>query len=394
MNVERLYLDYNATSPLSSSVIDWLKSGDLYFANPASQHSHGKSSRKIINEVRSFFFNTFGLNEKGTNLFFHSGATEAFHTMAYSFSETARLSGKDLLICFSRIDHSAVTSLEEKFLGSHVKFFELQRDQSLNYQHQANFEAIKDKKENNPDLLILYHHLWVHNETGQVSPLHELRLFKEIPDLFIHVDSVQGPGKIKNWNHLSTADIWTFSAHKFGALKGVGFTFFTKNMPYHAFIQGGGQQNSLRSGTENVVGIYSVYLALKDLLLVNIENTHRQRAELVEYLKKELGESGEVLDEGVSASNTIYFYFHHLTSDIALALFDMNGIEISAGSACSSGAAKEGPVLLQMGKKNVARNGLRLSLPFEISQDRLQLIKERMSVIIKKCSSSNHRYHP
>jgi cysteine desulfurase len=384
VKVERLYLDYNATSPLSSSVTDWLKSGDFYFANPSSQHSDGKSSRKVINEARSFLFRTFGLSEKESHLFFHSGATEAFHTFAYSFSETARLSGKDLLICFSKIDHPAVTSLGEKFFGSHVKFFELERDQSLNYQHQKNFDAIKDKKENNPDLFILYHHLWVHNETGQVSNPEELRSLKEIPDLFIHVDSVQAPGKIEKWNHLSTADIWTFSPHKFGALKGCGFTFFKRHIPYHAFFLGGAQQGGLRSGTENVMAIHSTYLALKDLLSVTVETTQRQRRELLEFLKNELGDSGEVLDGGLSASNTIYFYFNHLTSDIALALFDLNGIELSTGSACSSGAAKESAVLLQMGKKGVARNGLRLSLPFVLSQDKLQVIKERMGPVIKK----------
>ena len=123
MNLERLYLDYNATSPLSQSVYDWLKSGDFFFANPASQHSDGKASRKAINESRAQAYKTFGLSEKTHKLFFHSGATEAFHNFAYSFSETARLAGKELLICFSRVDHPAVVSLEDKFYGPHVKFF-------------------------------------------------------------------------------------------------------------------------------------------------------------------------------------------------------------------------------------------------------------------------------
>lgn len=384
MNLERLYLDYNATSPLSKSVNNWLKGGDLLFANPSSQHSGGKSSRKVVNEARSFLFKTFSKNEKDTKLFFHSGATEAFLTVAYSYAETARLSGKDLLICFSKIDHPAVTGLCERYFGPHVKFLELGRDKTLHYLHDENFEILKDKKDNNPDLLILYHHLWVHNETGQVSSLSELERFKSIHDLVIHVDAVQAPGKIPGWKDLHTGDIWSFSAHKFGALKGVGFTFLGSDIPFHALIIGGGQQSNMRSGTENIQGIHSLHLALKDLLEVNVLETLKMREELLLHLKALLQGKGDILNEGEMASNTIYFYLNSLPSDIALALFDLNGMEISAGSACSSGAAKPSQVLLQSGLSAVAKNGLRLSMGLTINEEFLNRIKSRLSQVFNK----------
>ena len=144
---DRIYLDFNATSPLSPSVQNWLKSGEFHFANPASQHSAGKASRKSINESRAKIFSVFGKSEKETSLFFHSGATEGINTIARSFAEEARLSGKDLLICVSKIDHPAVTSLEENFLGPHVKFLELKRGQDLFYAHEENYKTILDKKD-------------------------------------------------------------------------------------------------------------------------------------------------------------------------------------------------------------------------------------------------------
>jgi cysteine desulfurase len=196
---KRIYLDYNATSPLSQSVSDWLKSGDVFFANPSSQHSLGKSSRKTINECRSHIFNVFNKNENETKLFFHSGATEAMMTFAHSFSEWARLNGKELLICFSKIDHPCVSSLEENYFGSHVKTLELKIGQDLDYDQSENLKDLQDRKDNNPDLVILYHHLWVHNETGIVAPLSCLSELKKIPDLYIHFDAVQAPGKIPNW---------------------------------------------------------------------------------------------------------------------------------------------------------------------------------------------------
>jgi len=384
VNLERLYLDYNATSPLSHSVLDWLKSGDVLFANPSSQHSDGKSSRKSVNEARSFIYKTFNRNEATTRLFFHSGATEGIHTFAYSFAETARLSGKDLLICTSKVDHPAVASLEEKYFGAHVKFFELKRDKNLHYLHDENFEALKDKKDNNPDLMILYHHLWVHNETGQVSSLEQLQKFKTIPDLYIHVDAVQVPGKIPEWKNLLIGDVFTYSAHKFGSLKGIGFSFFDSKIPFHPLIMGGAQQGNLRSGTENTQGIKSISLALADLEKVNVLDTQKIRAKLLTYLKHELSGIGEIIDDKVMASNTVYFYLNKLSSDIALALFDINGVEISAGSACSSGAAKPSAVLMGMGLSSVAKNGLRFSMSFSANEEDLNIITSKLSPIFNK----------
>lgn len=388
MNFERLYLDYNATSPLSSSVTHWLKSGDFIFGNPSSQHSDGKAARKSINESRSLLFSTFNKNEKNTKLFFHSGATESFHTFAYSFSELCRLQGKDLLICFSKVDHSAVTSLQEKYFGPHVKFYELLRDKNLHYLHKENLETLKDKKENNPDLVILYHHLWVHNETGKVSVLSDLAPFKEVPDLYIHVDAVQAPGKIVNWKDLSEGDIWTFSPHKFGALKGIGFSFFNSRIEFHSLIKGGNQQNNLRSGTENALGVKSIFLALKDLEKVDVLKTKGLRDRLLREIQVRLKNHGEVLDVSTVASNTIYFYLHNTASDIALALFDLNGLEISAGSACSSGAAKESAVLLQMGLGRYAKNGLRLSLPIDLDEEFLNKVIQRLAPVFEKLGKS------
>jgi cysteine desulfurase len=384
VNLERLYLDYNATSPLSHSVLDWLKSGDLLFANPSSQHSDGKSSRKVINEARAQVFKTFNKSEKDSQLFFHSGATEAFHTFAYSFAEMARLAGKDLLICYSSIDHPAVGALSQKYFGPQVKFLELLRDKNLHYLHAENFEILKDKKDNNPDLIILYHHLWVHNETGQVAPLEDLQLFKNIPELYIHVDAVQVPGKIPQWNKLSLGDIFTFSAHKFGALKGIGFSFFEKSLPFHALILGGSQQNNLRSGTENTQGIKSVALAFSDLEKISVQQNMTMREKLLHYMQRELRDLGATINEPKMASNTIYFYLNNFPSDIALALFDVHGIEISAGSACSSGAAKSSAVLLQMGLNSVAKNGLRLSMSLATSEEDLNKIISRLSIVFNK----------
>ncbi len=384
MDLVRLYLDYNATSPLSQSVLNWLKSGEVLFANPSSQHSSGKFSRKIVNETRALIYKTFSKNESESKLFFHSGATEAVSTFAYSFSEWTRQTNKELLICYSRTDHPAVTSLNRQFFGGHVKFFELKIGSDLQYQHAENLNQLQELKSKNPSLVILYHHLWVHNETGLVSPVEKLSLFKTIPDLYLHIDSVQAPGKTESWRQLEVGDIFSFSAHKFGAMKGLGFSFFKKEMPFFPLISGGGQQNNLRSGTENSMALMSLKLALSDLEKVDIKRNMLQRKKLEEFMKVELAGLGDVISHQNQCSNTIYFYLHSFASDIALALFDLEGMELSAGSACSSGAAKASVVLNQMGLEKVAKNGLRLSFNFELSDESLVLIQQRFKRVIAR----------
>jgi cysteine desulfurase len=381
---DSFYLDYNATSPLSVSVKDWLTSGDVIFANPSSQHSLGKASRKSINQARARILSTFNKSEADCRLFFHSGATEGITSVAFSFLEVARASGRKLLICFSNIDHPCVSTLNQHFWGEDVEFFQLKLTPTLSYDHKANLSALETIKAANPELIILYHHLWVHNEIGLVSSLEELRAFKSVADLYLHVDAVQAPGKIEQWTELSVGDVWTFSAHKFGALKGIGFSLMNKAMPFKALFIGGGQQQNLRAGTENPQGIKSIELALIDLSNVDIASTSKNKQALEKFMDKELQGIGGVVHSQVSNSNTLYFYFNDVPSDIALALFDLNGLMISAGSACSSGAARPSLVLKHLGMESVANNGLRISLPFQFDQELLNKLQARLIRIFKR----------
>jgi len=313
-------------------------------------------------------------------LFFHSGATEGLFTLAHSFASLKR----PLLICTSPVDHPAASVAANHSWGSHVETFELKLKGDLTYDLDLNLSELKIRKEKNPELIILYHHLWVHNETGLVSPLGELSRLKTVPDLFIHVDAVQAPGKIPDWQILEQGDAWTFSAHKFGALKGIGFTIMRSDCPFIALFQGGGQQSGLRGGTENPMGILSICLALEDLKTVDISKTRQVKSEIEKLLEQKLKDHAQILKVSHSNSNTIYFYFHQISSDISLALFDLNGLMISAGSACSSGAARPSAVLTQIGLRDKAKNGLRISLPLDCDLRLVDQVNSRLEAISEK----------
>lgn len=363
-----------------------MKSGDLHFANPASQHTDGKSSRRSINQARSYIYQTFNKSEKEDELFFHSGATEGIHTFARSFALEAKKQGRKLLICYAEGDHPCVLALRESELGDHVTFFELKTDRYLRYDHEQNYQDLRAQKSADPSLMILYHHLWVHNETGIVSALEKMSEFKAIPDLYIHVDAVQSPGKISDWTQAQVGDVFTYSCHKFGALKGVGFSFFKKSLPFHPLILGGGQQSSLRSGTENPMGAWSTKLALEDLQKTDVKKNLKLRSELETFMEGELAGVGMLPFKELTSrnNNTIYFSLNSLSSDIALALFDLSGLEISAGSACSSAAAKASVVMTKLGLIDQAKNGLRLSFGFDFTEDDLRILKDRLKVVFQK----------
>lgn len=359
--------------------------GDFIFANPASQHSDGKIARKSINQSKTFISEFFHLKESEFSLYFHSGATEGLNTIIHHFALRSEKESRPLILAYAQGDHPAVVEACKAYPDS-IQFI-LKRNSHGDYLHDENFSQLKELKDQNPSAIILYHHLWLHNEIGVVSPLSEIVIFKSIPDLFISVDAVQTVGKFHQYRDLdSRIDFYTYSAHKFGALKGIGFSFIQTKTQLAPLLVGGGQQNKLRSGTENAMGVHSIKLALEDMSKKDLAEVGVMKEKLSEHFRLWLkGKGGLVGDKALHLSlNTIYFYLNNLTSDIALAMFDMSGIEISAGSACSSGAAKESEILLSLNHKDVAKNGLRLSLGPSMSESEFDDLVIRLGELFKR----------
>lgn len=207
---------------------------------------------------------------------------------------------------------------------------------------------------------------YVNNESGVIWPLELAQKIKEETKAIIHVDAVQSVAKMPNWNQLlEKLDAYTFSGHKFGAMKGVGFSFFKKNIPMLSLLNGGNQQNGLRSGTENSQGIYSLKLALEDIFeTFNAAETFAAKAFIEKKIVELLGNKGEVVaaKSHLRNNNTVFIIIYGQKSDALSARFDMQGVEISTGSACSSGAIKDNRVLLGMGySSNDSRSILRFS---------------------------------
>lgn len=366
----RLYLDYNSTSPLAKSIQDLFVSGDVFFANPSSIHSSGKNSKRIIEQTKDFLYDTFSIKEKDFSILFHSGATEGINTIIKSFF----LDNPNAIYFYFETDHSVLRSLGTYLANKGISVIPLPVLEDGSFDLDKICNTIKTNTIGDKRALLNY--TWVNNETGVVFPIDLAEKIKEKTNIVIHVDAVQGPFKVDNWTKLSkNIDAYTFSGHKFSSLKGIGFSFFKENLKLKPLLVGGNQQGGLRSGTQNVLGIYSLELALKDnIKIFNFEKSLKFKNMIEKNIENLLGDSVEIIAKNNKhrSCNTINLILKNTTSDISLMAFDLAGVDVSSGSACSSGSMLPSHVLKAMGKSDEeAKSAIRLSFPiFFAEKDR------------------------
>lgn len=202
------------------------------------------------------------------------------------------------------------------------------------------------------------------NETGTLFPIRELaQKAHEVGALF-HTDAVQMFGKLpvnlREWN----VDYASFSGHKFYSLKGTGFLFTKKGMPYSPLVHGGGQERHRRGGTENVLGISALGVALQQSVSVSLESNRLAllRDHFEARVLEEIPGARVTAAESPRLSNTSSLILPGADGETMLMSLDIKGYSVSTGAACSSGNPEPSPVLLAMGlTRQEAQNSLRVS---------------------------------
>lgn len=385
----RFYFDFNATSPVDDAVIERLRSGDFQFGNASSLHGTGRKARKVITETSQYLLNLFKLNTSH-DVIFHSGASEGINTYFKGVALNGFRTKKIHRFVFSKLDHQAVVGLEEelKALGHEVYYFQNDHDGNLNLLLLKKLLSEIQSKLNSGEGIYL-NWTWVNNETGVVWPLETVLELKKQFNINVHVDAVQSVGKIRNWKELlSQLDLFTYSAHKFGALKGVGFTIIKKETVWHPLIHGGSQQDNRRAGTENPMGVESIEIALKNFVAhENFDELEKAKMNIEKEIISLIGHKGEIIAYNAQNrnANTIFVLIKGHKAEVLQAAFDLGGVEISTGSACSSGVIKENRVLVNMGySKEESREALRFSFsPLMNFQESIIFIG-KISNILKK----------
>lgn len=381
------YLDYNATAPYADSVLQWLKSEELPYANPASTHSAGRISRQLIQKTSRFLLDSFQL-EKTHDIFYHSGASEGINTIFKALAQHATLDrGKFAHFFYSPIDHACVIEVVSELSGQGHKSSSFSLNPEGEWDQKSFWSQWDEQGEKLAGALPVVNWTYAHNETGVLWLLEDLRIFKEKWGAFLHVDAVQTLGRVATPTALPPEiDAYSFSGHKFGALKGIGFSFIRKDFPFRPLIAGGGQQKGRRSGTENPLGVYSLYLALNELKeKFNPQELKMAKEWLEVSLENYFGPKVKIMCKGAKNRNlnTISLLFREHRSDVIQAACDLKNIYVSMGSACSSGSSKPSKVLehLQV-DKNCLSNLIRLSFSPYLNRDKAQVIYKDLTTAL------------
>ena len=352
---QTVYLDYNSTTPLDErvrrAVVDCL---ERTWGNPSSIHSSGAAARAALDEAREKVAAALGAT--ADEVVFTSGGTESNNAAVLGAMLAAPRGAKAVT---SAVEHSSVLEplrfLER--LGYEVVYVGVDR------RGVVDLDALGRAVDDSTRLVSI---MWVNNETGMVMPVAEAAEVAHARGALFHTDAVQALGKVEVDVEAVCADLLSVSAHKVYGPKGAGALFVRAGTVLEPLLHGGGQERGLRSGTENVAAAVGLGEAAE---LVSAE--WREEARRVGGLRKMLWEGIAERIDGVSINgdlegsvpNTLNLHVEGVSGEALVMSLDLEGIEISTGSACSEGNVEASHVLVAMGLcEEDARSSIRISL--------------------------------
>lgn len=325
------YFDNSATTRALDSVVEIVaRTMTTDYANPAARHRKGMEAEQYIRQARTEIAKTLRASEK--EILFTSGGSESNNMALIGTALANQRAGKHLIS--TAIEHPSVYNPLEylESLGFEITFLPVDHDGHISL---SELEAAV-----RPDT-ILVSVMYVNNEVGAVEPIEEISRIvkKKNPGTLLHVDAIQAYGKYVIRPKKMGIDLLSVSGHKIHGPKGVGFLYIGSGVKIKPLIYGGGQQNNLRSGTENVPGVAGLGVAAKEMY-TNHEEKVRKLIELKDYMTDRMGElEGTVVNskKGTdSAPQIVSVSFEGVRSEVLLHALEDKGIYVSSGSACSA----------------------------------------------------------
>jgi len=358
--VDRVYLDWNATTPLRPEARSAMAAAWDLAGNPSSVHAEGRQARRVIEDARAAVAAAVGGLPR--NVVFTSSGTEA---NALALSPGVHKAGgqpaRRLLI--SAIEHASVMA-GGRFTPDVISRIPVTPSGVVDL---AGLRA--GLATGGPALVSI---MVANNETGALQPIHEAAEIVREAGGLLHVDAIQAFGKISFDIKELMTDLVTVSAHKIGGPKGVGGLILADGLSgVEPLLRGGGQERGQRAGTENVAGIAGFGTAVKAAMAGLGADSQR-----VESLRNRLETGlrqtpGMIIfaDDAPRLPNTTLFTIPGLRAETAVIGFDLEGVAVSSGSACSSGKVQPSHVLEAMGfGPNLAQGAVRLSLGWSTTE--------------------------
>lgn len=338
------YFDNSATTRCEQEVIQ--KMNQIYrndYGNPSSLHQKGVEAENYVKEAREVIAATLKASTK--ELIFTSGGTESNNLAILGTALANQRTGKHLIT--TQIEHPAVLNpmhfLEEQ--GFEVTYLSVDEKGYINLLELE--DAIR------PDT-ILVSIMYINNEIGTIEPIEKAgQIIKETnPRTLFHVDAIQAYGKIRIIPKRLKIDLMSVSSHKIHGPKGVGFLYIKEGTKIRPIIFGGGQQNEMRSGTENVPGVAGIGEAVR-LCFDQFEEKQNHLYELRNHFINKVKELDGVTINGEEdkkgAPHIVSVSFEGVRSEVLLHVLEERNIFVSAGSACASHKIAPSRTLTQIG---------------------------------------------
>ncbi len=376
-NPREVYFDNNATTPIRSEVSDALISffqDPRSFGNPSSSYAVGGVAYDIIHRARKRI--AAGLKVAPGEIYFTGSGTES-NNMAIKSVAAAHGGGH---MISTNVEHPSVleTLRYLETTGFDVTFLPVARDGTLSA--DAVEQAFRDDT-------ILVTIMAANNEIGTIYPIAEIGAVCRARNVPFHVDAIQAFGKYPIAPKEAGIDMLSLSGHKIYAPKGVGVIFVDKDQALTPLVHGGGQENGLRAGTENVAGILAVGLAA-ELACAEIDEVRAHYDSLRHHFLDKLEQL--VPDAVVNGTmeprlpHNLSVGFAGVDSGSLLLSFDQIGVYVSAGSACSAGDDKISHVLEAIGADSERYGTIRFSFGRESTIEDIDYLFEHLPSILEQ----------
>ncbi len=365
---ERVYLDWNATTPLRPEARQAMAAAWEVAGNPSSVHAEGRQARRLVEDARAAVAAAVGA--RAPDVVFTSGGTEA-NALALT-PGLRRGAGEPVRrLLVSAIEHPSVLS-GGRFSPEAIGTIGVTGSGLIDLDHLRRLLA-----EGPPALVSV---MLANNETGALQPVGEVADIVHEAGGLLHVDAIQALGKIPLDIKAMRGDLVTLSAHKIGGPKGVGALVMAEEVQgLEPLLRGGGQELGRRAGTENVAGISAFGAAVRAAMAALYGDAVRLRG-LRDRLEAGLKKTPGMLVFSADVPrlpNTTLFSVPGLKAETAVIGFDLGGVSVSSGSACSSGKVQPSHVLEAMGfGKELAQGAVRLSLGWSTSEADIDLALE------------------
>jgi cysteine desulfurase len=359
MNLNRIYLDNAATTPLDPRVLEtMIPHLQEHFGNPSSSHWFGRQAKAVLESSRKTIADAIGA-EPG-EIYFTSGGTEADNTALYGVRLAAR-EGRTGIVTSSAEHHAILDPAEHlRHQGAPVTILPVDPYGSV---------RLADLERAIGDSTALVSVMHANNEVGTLSPVGEISSLAHAAGALVHTDAVQSFGRMPLHVDSLGVDLMTLTAHKLYGPKGIGALYVRRGTAFEPLLRGGGQERGRRPGTENVA-LAAGFARAVDLSLKAIASEGPRLQQLRDALESRLrGLFDELIVNGHPERRSPHILsvsFDHarlpLEGEMLVVNMDLEGIAVSSGSACTSGSVQPSRVLLAMGRDvATARATLRFS---------------------------------